>query len=257
MSDIQQQALATFTTMLQRAIAYRANPQENDQSTFYTGYGICDNISRCMPDSAREERMSLVKDNIIRRLPSYSGNYHYPVKHPNPKPNVTQSQAGDMAWSEFSNKWEGAYGAERLQQLMELVDVIRDKWDNKYGERMTPATRVGIIPNVTIVRHVDNGDLYTLVSDDDSTDPYFLQVGKNMDQRRSIDLRNVEILPMQEVGKRSVKSFINQIKKAAEKRAKLEAQIAELNKQRQLLISQEAVLDYHLGEQHSVKRLAA
>lgn len=258
MSNIQSLALATFTTMLERAKAYRANPEKTlDTGAFYNGYGICDNIGRCLAPGAREEKMSLIKDNMIRRLPSYSGNYHYPVKHPDPKPGRTQSEAADNAWCEFSDKWLDGYGANRLQQLIELVDMIRDQWDDKFAERMTPATRVGIVPNVTIVRHVETQELYTLSRDDDSTDPYFLPIGKSEDHRRSIDLRYIEILPVSEIGKRSVKSFINEIKKASEKRAKLEAQIEKLNKARQEIISNVSVLDYHLADQHGVKRIAA
>lgn len=89
MSNVHQQhAISTFSTMLSRAIAYRET-QEYDSDLFHPKYGICDNICKCSPDDACDDTMQLIKDNVIRRLPSYSGNYHYPVRHPQLKEGVS------------------------------------------------------------------------------------------------------------------------------------------------------------------------
>lgn len=252
-NTIQSQALATFNTMRNRAIAHRNGESQSD-SLFYTGYGICDNIHRCMPDGASSDTMALIKDNLIRRVPSYSGNYHYPVNHP--KGGSTQkerSQAADNAWSEFNNKWGGEYGALRLAQLEELIEHIENKWDDSLAKEMTPATRVGLVVGVSLVEYRD-GTIWRFVRDDKSADPYFESVSTS--NQTSLDLRYVTILQMEEdTKKRSVAQFLKEIARQAAKRDKLQAQIAELQKQAAEASQRIAMLDYGLGNAHKVQRM--
>lgn len=253
-NTIQSQAIATFNTMRNRAIAHRNGESQSD-SLFYTGYGICDNIHRCMPDGASSDTMALIKDNLIRRVPSYSGNYHYPVNHP--KGGSTQkerSQAADNAWCEFNNKWGGEYGALRLAQLEELIEHIENKWDDALAKDMTPATRVGLVVGVSLVEYRD-GTIWRFVRDDKSADPYFESVTTS--NQTSLDLRYVTILQMEEDNKkRSVSQFLKEIARQAAKRDKLQAQIAELQKQAADASQRIAMLDYGLGNAHKVQRMA-
>ena len=253
-NTVQSQALATFNTMRNRAIAHRNGESQSD-SLFYTGYGICDNISRCTSDNASSDVMALIKDNVIRRLPSYSGNYHYPVNHP--KGSSTQkerSQAADNAWSEFNNKWGGEYGALRLAQLEELIEHIENKWDDSLAKEMTPATRVGLVVGVSLVEYRD-GTIWRFVRDDNSSDPYFEPVADSGNQR-CLDLRYITILQMEEdTKKRSVAQFLKEIARQAAKRDKLQAQIAELQKQAAEASQRIAMLDYGLGNAHKVQRM--
>lgn len=257
MSNVQQQyAITTFATMLARAEAYQANPSANDGDLFYPNYGICDNIARCSPSGADDNVLAMVKDNVIRRVPSYSGNYHYPVKHPAPKENRTISDEAENAYCEFSNKWADAYGNNRIQQLRELLDYVTNQWDDALTQTMTPATRVGIVPEITVVQRIADGDLFTLQYDDGSTDPYFMPLGGTSDDRRSIDLRRVQILKTDDHPERTVAEFLDVHAATVAKRQEIEASLAALKAQIETLKREEAVLDYNLGKQHGVKRLS-
>jgi hypothetical protein len=242
--------------MLSRAEAYRANPGANDSDLFYTGYGICDNIARCAPPSADDNILSMVKDNVIRRVPSYSGNYHYPVHHPMPRDGRSLVDEAENAYCEFSNKWADGYGANRVQQLRELVDYVTNQWDDELTQSMTPAKRVGIVKEVTVVQRIVDGDLFVLQYDDGSTDPYFMPLGGTEDDRRSIDLRRIIILPTLDQPERTVAEFLTVHAETVAKRNEIEGQLAAMNAQIEALKREEAVLDYALGQQHGVKRLA-
>jgi hypothetical protein len=249
MSNIQKQALDTFNTMRTRAIQHR-NGEHVSDSLFYTGYGICDNISRCMPQNASSEIMALIKDNVIRRVPSYSGNYHYPVNCPTD----TGSDAAENAWGRHSNKWADAYGALRLAQLEELIDIIENKWDDSLARTMTPATRVGIIPHVTMVQFRD-GSFWNLDTDDGSSDPYFRPVGGG--DRRSQELRHIKVMPMQtfENDSRSVAEFLQEIADNQRQQTEMQTAIAAMQKALTEKQSALAMLDYGLGIVHKVKRM--
>jgi hypothetical protein len=247
-SRTQQQAVTTFKTMLARAMAHR-NGDNVEDSLFYTGYGICDNIERCMPEGSSSTIIALIKDNLIRRVPSYSGNYHYPVSCPE----TSGSEGADSAWSRHSNKWAGAYGQNRITQLNELIDMIENKWDDSFAQNMTPAVRVGIIPNITLCQFRD-GTFWHLDTDDGSSDPYFRPVGGG--DRRSQELRYVTIMPTVIDGKkRSVPAFLKEIAKQQAKRDKLQAQIAALQRLAAEANSKIAMLDYGLAQTHKVKRM--
>lgn len=254
MSNVNQQnAISTFSTMLSRAIAYRETA-EYDSDLFNPKYGICDNIPKCTPTSADCDTMALVKDNVIRRLPSYSGNYHYPVRHPELKEGVSVSEHAENAYCEFSYKWADAYGAERVKQLGELVEYVTNNWTDELCKTMTPCQRVGIIANVTVLQHKD-GTLYMLNIDDGSTDPYFTPLGKGSDHRRSIDLRKLHVVEQEEQPKFSVKFFIKKIEKHDTKREQLKARIKQMELEVELLDREIAMLDYGLIQQHKVQRV--
>lgn len=258
MSNIQQQAIATFSTMLSRAIAYRENPSENDELLFKPRYGICDNIGRCSPNGTSHDTMSLIKDNVIRRVPSYSGNYHYPVRHPNPENGVSQADAAEHAYDNYSQRFEGEYGAERVKQLTEILDYVTNQWDDKLAERQSPASRIGIIKGLTIVKRRDDQSMWVLHSDDDSADPYFLPLGSSdRDDRCAISLHRLEVLPIPEINKISVSSFVKRMIKAKKKREELEKKLKAIHIDIAKSQQAEQVLAYHLGKQHGVQILEA
>lgn len=249
-SKAQRQALATFKTMRGRAQQI-LNGENVSEELFYTGYGICDNISRCRPSDANTEQMAMIKDNLIRRVPSYSGNYHYPVSCPN-NPGV---DGADSAWSNNSNKWTGGYGKNRLTQLEELIYAIQNNWDEKLTEEMTPATRVGLIQGVSIVTRKSDKSLWTFTHDDRSSDPYFEPVGGG--DRRSIDLRHIEIMPLADFTneQRSVAEFLAEIATKQKEQEAIQAQIAALQKTLQKATTEVTLLDYGLRTVHKVQRL--
>lgn len=252
MSDIQRQALSCFNTMLRRAQLVAAGSEAGDE-LFYTGYGICDNISRCKPNDADTEQLSMIKDNLIRRVPSYSGNYHYPVSCPeNPK----DVDAADNAWSNHRNKWTGAYGANRITQLEELIYIIQNEWKEEYAKEMTPSQRVGLIEGVSVVKRTSNDSLYRFVRDDRSSDPYFESLADG--QQVSIDLRRITILPMEPVegDTRSVAEFLAAIEAEQKAKADMERQIEELQGALSKIGSTIAMLDYGLRVNHRVQRLS-
>jgi hypothetical protein len=250
-SPIQQAALDTFNTMRTRAIACRANDGMTvDDNLFYTGYGICDNIHRCTPNGVNSDTMALIKDNIIRQVPSYSGNYHYPVNHPD----EVGKEAAESAWNRFNNKWKGTYGANRLQQLEELIHHIEHKWDESLAKEMTPAQRVGLIVDVTVVQYKD-GSLWKFTRDDRSSDPYFTSMATG--NQTSLDLRYIEVLPMdmEETNSLSVAEFLQRIEETVKTKADLEAQVKALQLQIAEAASRVVMLDYNLATTHKVKRI--
>jgi hypothetical protein len=250
-SPIQQAALDTFNTMRTRAIACRANDGMTvDDNLFYTGYGICDNIHRCTPNGVNSDTMALIKDNIIRQVPSYSGNYHYPVNHPD----EVGKEAAESAWNRFNNKWKGIYGANRLQQLEELIHHIEHKWDESLAKEMTPAQRVGLIVDVTVVQYKD-GSLWKFTRDDRSSDPYFTSMATG--NQTSLDLRYIEVLPMdmEETNSLSVAEFLQRIEETVKTKADLEAQVKALQLQIAEAASRVVMLDYNLATTHKVKRI--
>ncbi|WKV20532.1 hypothetical protein 16Q_139 [Pseudomonas phage 16Q] len=252
MSVVQQQAFNCFTTMLRLAQLVAAGNEPGDE-LFYTGYGICDNISRCKTNDADSEQLSMIKDNLIRRLPSYSGNYHYPVSCPENPKNV---DAADNAWSNHCNKWTGAYGSNRIKQLEELIHVIEHEWKEEYGKGMTPSQRVGLIEGVSVVKRTSNEKLYRFVRDDRSSDPYFESLTDG--DQVCIDLRLITILAMEPVegDTRSVADFLAAIEAEQKAKTEMERQIAELQQAVAKVGSTIAMLDYGLRINHRVQRLS-
>ncbi|AMR57881.1 hypothetical protein vB_PsyM_KIL4_0157 [Pseudomonas phage vB_PsyM_KIL4] len=252
MSVIQGQVLSCFTTMLKRA-KHVATGMEPSEELFYTGYGICDNIGRCKPNDADTEQLSMIKDNLIRRVPSYSGNYNYPVSCPENPDNV---DAAYNAWSKHRNKWTGAYGANRIKQLEELIHIIEHEWKEEYAKEMTPSQRIGLIVGVSVVKHTSSGKLYRFVRDDRSSDPYFESLTDGAPL--SIDLRSITILAMEPVegATRSVADFLAAIEAEQKAKTDMERQIAELQQAVAKVASTIAMLDYGLRVNHRVQRLS-
>lgn len=255
-TELQQQAIQTFTTMLERAEAYRVKGSSGNDE-FYSGYGICDNIGRCKPRGASESRMSNVKDNLIRVVPSYSGNYHYPVRHPNPPVGSTPHEAAEQAWGNFSNRWEGEYGAERIIQLKELIEHVTNNWieGDKYAFEMTPVQRIGVTESSVVIRTTDNS-LWKLSKDDESSDPYFVPLGGKANERQCIDLRHIRLMPNEEGPKQSVRSFMAKLQRNETQRLKLEEKARLLKIEIEKLKNEECLLDYYMGRQHEVKRIS-
>jgi len=111
--------------------------------------GICDNITRY---TDFDDSMSRVKDNLIRTLPSYSGEYHYPVKGTDEYPSA------ERAWDNIHDKWMGEYGASRLVQLGELIEAIKTRWDENLITALSPAQRMGLKIG-DLVWHRERGEL--------------------------------------------------------------------------------------------------
>lgn len=249
----QRHAVKTFTTMLERAKLYRENGCTDG---FEPDSGICDNISDCRPDRADYDNMVRVKDNVIRVVPSYSGNYHYPVKHPMPRPDRDEVKEAEHAWDSNSNKWSGEYGAMRIIQLEELINHIKTKWDEKLVERLTPAQQRGIIIHETVCQHIKTGNLWVMQRDDDSSAPYFIPFGNTgTDGRTDIRLSDLRILTDGMDKKRSVRAFIKNANRIKSRTERLETQMAMMKSQLDKLKGELALNDFQLRQQHGVKRI--
>lgn len=249
----QRHAVKTFTTMLERAKLYREN---GTRDGFDPESGICDNIGECRPSGAGYDEMYRVKDNIIRVVPSYSGNYHYPVKHPNPRPNRDISEEAENAWDNNSNKWAGEYGAMRVIQLEELIDHVKTKWNENLVTVLTPAQQRGIIIHETVCQRISNGTLWVMQRDDDSSSPYFIPFGNTgTDGRTDLRLKDLRVLTSIDGKKRTVRAFVNNAKRINTRRERLELQISKMQAQLDEIKGELAMNDYQLAQQHGVKRI--
>jgi hypothetical protein len=237
------------------AIKHRAG-EYVDSDYFYPNYGICDNIGRGNWRSSEINMFSRVKDNLIRRLPSYSGAYHFPVRHPDFMTDTDQATIkAEEAWNGNTNKWEGEYGANRLTQLKELIQHCLNDWSDELTSDMTPAQRVGIVKGETICQRREDNTLWVLHTDDDSSDPYFVPHGSEDVDRRSIDLRKLRVMHAHNIGNMSVKAILSKVGKIQSKKDKLEAQIAALQAQVNQLQVEIVSHDVALIKQHKVKRV--
>lgn len=249
----QRHAVKTFTTMLERAKRYRENGERNG---FDPEAGICDNIGDCRPSGAGYDEMYRVKDNIIRVVPSYSGNYHYPVKHPNPRPNRDIADEAENAWDNNNNKWAGEYGAMRVIQLEELIEHVKTKWNENLVTVLTPAQQRGIIIHETVCQHINNGTLWVMQRDDESSNPYFIPFGNTgTDGRTDLRLKDLNVLSSIDGKKRSVRGFLANAKRIVARRERLEREMSKIQNQLTELKGALAMNDYQLAQQHSVKRI--
>lgn len=249
----QRHAVKTFETMLERAKLYREN---GSRDGFDPSCGICDNIGDCRPSGANFDHMTRVKDNVIRVIPSYSGNYHYPVKHPNPRSDYSIEDEAERAWDNNSNKWSGDYGAQRVIQLEELIEHIKTKWNENLVTVLTPAQRMGIIIHETVCQRISNGSLWVLQKDDDSSCPYFIPFGNTgTDGRTDLRLKDLRVLTGVDGTKRSVRGFVNNAKRIIARRERLERDIAKMQAQLSEVKGELAMNDYQLAKQHGVKRI--
>lgn len=249
----QRHAVKTFTTMLERAKLYREN---GSRDGFDPESGICDNIGDCRPSGAGHDEMDKVKDNIIRVVPSYSGNYHYTVKHPNPRAGRDEADEAESAWDNNSNKWSGAYGAQRVIQLEELIDHVKTKWNENLVSVLTPAQQRGIIIHETVCQLISNGSLWVMQRDDDSSRPYFIPFGNTgTDGRTDLHLKDLRVLTSIDGKKRTVRAFVNNAKRINTRRERLELQISKMQAQLDEMKGELAMNDYQLAQQHNVKRI--
>lgn len=258
--DYQAIAVATFTNMLNRAKAFRAG-ENVDNDEFSYRYGICDNIRRSIPEDYQNDDMSVkmahVKDNVVRRVESYSGNYHYPVRSGVPSKDVSRiAPDAENAYDSSGDKWSGNYGASRYQQLEQIIDFIKNKWEDVLTEDRTPCERVGIVRHETVLVHKHNKELYVLHYDDDSSTPYFKKYGRHEsdDSQECIDLNDLTLLSNTVVGNRSVRSYIRAMIKNDKAQVKLKRQIQALQSQLESLNIVAIGLEVGLKKQHGVKR---
>lgn len=249
----QRHAVKTFTTMLERAKLYREN---GSREGFDPDSGICDNIGDCRPSGAGYDEMYRVKDNIIRVVPSYSGNYHYPVKSPTPRAGRDIADEAENAWDNSSNKWAGEYGAMRVNQLEELIDHVKTKWNENLVTVLTPAQQRGIIIHETVCQRISNGSLWVMQRDDDSSSPYFIPFGNTgTDGRTDLRLKDLRVLTNIDGTKRTVRGFVNNAKRINARRERLELQISKMQAQLDEMKGELAMNDYQLAQQHGVKRI--
>jgi hypothetical protein len=196
-----------------------------------------------------ESQMSEVKENLIRQTAMYSGNYTYPVPCP---------EGGDAstAFSRNSNKWRGAYGLNRLVQLEQLIGLIKTKWDDTLVNRKTPAFRNGLkVGDVVRYTRRDTPSFWVFRYDDESMSPSFHKL-TDKDDYADLDLNHVVKVDKDEISKpRAVSEFLSELEAQAKKKADIERQIAELQKELTNVQTDIAMLDYGLADQHKVKRI--
>lgn len=269
--QVRQAALQTFKTMQVRAQQYVNSHDVNlgcaepATSDFNPRDGICYNIPRCFNDNCQVDvsSVALVKDNIIRQVPSFSGAYHYPVPHPMHLAGTPQARRwAEEAWDEGGDRWVGEYGKLRMQQLEELIDFVENKWSDTWATNMSPANRLGIIENETIVSKDDDpSELWIMTRDDDTSDPYFEPVGRVGEGfRRCIDLGTVTLVSSSNTEKLTVGKYKSEKAKIDKRvarlrlaKGKLEAQLEAINTALGRELQQEAFLNMSLTKHHGLK----
>ncbi len=244
---LQNMAVNTFQMMYDAAVAYR----NGDSTRLNHQYGICDNIERfANAVSANVRQMSEVKENLIRTTASYSGDYSYPVK------GVEGLNPSD-AFCRYSDKWGGEYGANRLQQLGEVIELIKTNWSDDLVNRLTPAKRNGLQVG-DMVRYTGSGrhnsSIWVLRYDDQSSSPSFHRLGEP-DNYNDLDLSHVVKVDSSLTGEHTVGEFLSTIAEKVEAKSALEKQIEDLQKQLASLTGDIALLDAGLAQQHKVKRI--
>lgn len=248
MSRRQADALRLFQNMYDAAKHYRATGEAPKLST---AYGICNNIENFYEDSMSitENEAERIKDNLIRAVPSYSGEYHYPVR------SDVEGRSAEWAWDRTSNRWDDQYGANRLEQLGELCEAIRNRWDEKLTQRMTPAQQYGLSVG-DVVMHED-GRMLELTQDDDSANPAFREVGTtgagvwtHLSTIRRIDGASIKGL---ENG--SVAEYVKAMDDVDAEIADLERQMAEIKRKLAAKTTNLQLLRRQLATKHGVKRV--
>lgn len=258
--NYQQIAIETFSNMLERANKFR-NDETLDRELFNSHHGICYHVSLCVPNEHRynetvKDLMTMVKDNTIRATPSYSGNYDYPVRAG--KPSVKPEDAQEDAENEFDRSncmWSGVYGANRVKQVEEILYIIKNKWSDKFLERMTPCSCLGIIKHETLLKHKETGKVYVLDFDDDTSSPYFKEHGTPLNQNGNecIDLNDLIIISVN-IAKKTVRGYVQAMNRNDQQTAKVKAQIEKLQEKMLKLNAEMTSLSSGLLLNHGVKR---
>lgn len=237
MTTWQTRALECFQTMHEEAVKYRAG--QNSRVTY--SHGICDNITRF---TDYDDEMAYVKDNLIRRTASYSGEHHYPVK------SHDASRSAEWAWDYTSDKWGGEYGANRLVQLEQIIELIKNEWNDDLACRMTPARSAGIAAGDQVWNKTTRA-VWTFVRDDGSNDPYF----KTEEGREtSCHLRHIQKLSDIMSGK-SFNDIMAESARLTAQREVLKAQKAEIEAQLTKMDEAFARMDIELAITYKVKRI--
>lgn len=237
MTTWQTRALECFQTMHEEAVKYRAG----QVSRVTYSHGICDNITRF---TDYDDEMAYVKDNLIRRTASYSGEHHYPVK------SHDASRSAEWAWDYTSDKWGGEYGANRLVQLEQIIELIKNEWNDDLACRMTPARSAGIAAGDQVWNKTTRA-VWTFVRDDGSNDPYF-----KTDEGRetSCHLRHIQKLSDIMSGK-SFNDIMAESARLTAQREVLKAQKAEIEAQLTKMDEAFARMDIELAITYKVKRI--
>ena len=237
----QQNAIYCFQSMLVAAQTYRQNGSEVNGFRFRDG--ICSNVEN-MSAPEHHESLSNVKDNLIRTLPSFSGEYHYPVK-------ATAGLTPEGAWDTYNDKWAGDYGSNRIVQLIELISATEQRWDDALLGHMTPCQRNGWA--VGNVFRLDGGRaLYVLVDDDDSRSPGFELLGGS--ERHWMDIHSMVLCP-EAVPSMTIQQFIRKMDKLEALRAKATLKLAAANEATVLLDNQLAAYTAGFASQHKLARV--
>lgn len=226
-------AIRELTKLRDAAVEYRSTGVRKDG--FEPTYGICSNIEEmCKPYRV----ITNVKNNLICRTPSFSGSYHYPVP------------GGEGAWDRYENKWQGDYGAARLQQLEELLALVHNEWDDKLIKTMSPAERNGFVLG-QMYMEVSTGFVWEFTRDDDSANPEFYCPSTS--ERKYKDLSTM--MPVKDTKKRTVGSLTKAATRILAKQAKIKAQIEKLQAAVRGLDVELKAVDSALATQHKVKRI--
>lgn len=246
-TDLQQKAINTFQTMYDEAVKLR----NGERSRLNGDYGICDNIDRFARECGTSESpMSEVKENLIRVTAIYSGNYTYPVPCPD---------GGDAsnAFSRHSKKWDGPYGANRLEQLKQLIELIKTNWtDDSMTRRKTPAFRNGLsVGDLVMYTRRDVPSFWIFRRDDESMSPSFHKLNDE-NEYTDIDLNYIRKVDSATLKERTVSEFLEELKTKAEEKADIARQIAELQAKLTQNQTDIAMLDFALAQQHKVKRIS-
>lgn len=244
MSPMQRKAVITFQKMYDAAVLYR----EGKESQLDSSDGICDNIS-LFADLAKtsSSKMHTLKENIIRRTPSYSGQYHYPV------PGTGDKDASDSF--SYLGKWDGEYGANRLKVLGEMIELIKNDWEEDLTSDISSARRLGLRVG-DLVMYTRNGEssVWVFRRDDNSRNPSFHRLG-NPDSYNDIDLEYIKRINSKESDEMSVAEFIAKMEEKDAETLAVESQIKALKERLSELNIESAVLDAGLAKQHKVARI--
>lgn len=215
---------------------------------FHRNDGICYNIESMAAHHTHQ--LLNVKDNLIRQTPSYSGNYHYPVANPD-------GGCAERCWNDNNCKWDGAYGALRIQQLKELIHLVETQWEPGLIEPRSPARRIGLKVGDTVLRHTD-GQILRFVRDDDSSNPAFAFLGKGDHDSFWEHVNNVRKIVLSEEDRaKSVSQYVDEADTHLAKQKEIREAIAALEKALQDVNASLHLVDYKLAEVHRVRRLGA
>jgi hypothetical protein len=248
-TPLQKNAVDTFEAMLEAVTLYRAAPIANPRPNGLTySYGICDNIETFARKAGADySQMAWVKENLIRRVPSYSGEYHYPVKGVN-------GQSPTESFGSITDKWGGEYGANRMLQLGELVHAIKTEWDDSLVGSLTPCRRMGYKVG-DIFQYKDDGELYVLNYDDDSSSPGFGPIGSDISVYSWKDIDKMTKMPVEALPQLQVSEYLEKIKALELQKAEIQRTIAEQSRLLKEVASQINLNDFYLAKQHGVKRI--